>query len=113
MIAVQPPDRGGFFMDKKELLQRTEVIFVPIEREGKIYQEGEDSSPIRKQTDEGWGTRTVTQIISGRVHGGRVATDVSVAFTHEPLANNTRTHSQRLRAGRNITLTDGTIARGI
>ena len=79
---------------------------------GKTYHAGEESEPIKKLTNEGWGTITTTQTLLGRFRGGVVRTLREVNFIHHPEKSSCRRTRQSLRVGKEITLLDGSKARG-
>lgn len=99
---------GRFFLLGGEIL-------MPIEQNGKTYGPGEKSAPIKRVTDEGYGIRTVIQILLGNHRGGKIITESTFGFNFTlfgQLGSYSRT-KQRLRPGKEITLTDGTKAKGV
>lgn len=76
------------------------------------YQNNETSEPISKTADHGSYTVKTTQTLVGKYRGGRVITERHVVFKHELGNDSYRSTSQSLRSDKEITLTDGTRARG-
>lgn len=83
-----------------------------ITRGDKIYRDGEKSKPITDKKNFGAGVKEVVQTLIGKNHGGRIVTETTILFHHNPDHNSFRRTSQNLGKGSTTILTDGSRVTG-